>query len=67
MTELDKIESVLNFSLHIFNPSPAKSECDIFEDAQVWEERIVLEDSIDVTLVRLLGGDIRIADADGSL
>jgi hypothetical protein len=67
MAKLYKVKSVFHFSLDIFNASPAKTESDVFKDTEVWEEGIVLEDSIDVTLIRLLRGDIRIADVDGAL
>src|SRR6478736_9512695 len=58
--QLDQFEHLADTPCHLgfSDPAAAQSECDVLPDGQVVEERVALEDGVDVAPVRRQVGDV---------
>ena len=67
VSELDEVERSDRLGLPVPVPAPTQAERDVVEDVEVREERVVLEDGVDVALVGLRVRDVPVADRDRAL
>ncbi len=63
--ELDEVEHLLDLLLDGLDAAAAQTEGDVLVDVQVREERVVLEDGVDLALVGRQGGDVLAGELDG--
>ena len=64
LLELDQLEGVGDLGVNVLDPASLEPEAHVLLDVHVREQRVVLEHRVHRTAVRLLVGDVRVADAD---